>query len=113
MSLQRLLLDYDSELFESNVQETSRQSLKELGKEEIAQRHQEILNGYWRFGRPATDQELSNFLGHADPNYVRPRRFELENELGLVIECNPRECSITHRMAKTFWPIGKGLELIR
>ena len=102
-------LDFE---LESNVTETSKLAFRELDKETIAQRYQEYLKGLWELDQPSTDQEVSKHLGHADPNYVRPRRFELENFHRLIFECNSRECSITHRMAKTFWFTAKGLEMI-
>ena len=97
---------------ESNVQETSKLAFKELDKETIAERYQEYLRGLWELDQPSTDQEVSKHLGHADPNYVRPRRFELENFHRLIFECKTRQCSVTKRMAKTFWFTAKGLEMI-
>lgn len=46
----------------------------------------------------ATDRELTDALGYADPNRVRPRRKEL-CDMGLVGEAGKRECSITGKMA--------------
>jgi hypothetical protein len=109
--MQRTLFDSDD--YQSNIQETSRQSLKELGQETISERYKEYLNSLWELDQPSTDQEVSKHLGHADPNYFRPRRFELENKYGFIMECKARCCNITGKMAKTFWFTNKGLEMIR
>jgi hypothetical protein len=109
LGMQKDLFDYDSG---SNVTETSRQALKELPKETIAHRYQEYLDALWDMQQPSTDVEVSNHADHPDPNYFRPRRFELENVHFLIMECNTRQCSVTGRQAKTFWFTDKGLELV-
>jgi hypothetical protein len=116
--MQRTLFDevVDEILFDkesgSNVTETSKQALKELTKETISQRYQEYMNALWDMGHPSTDVEVSSHSGHPDPNYFRPRRFELENFHRLIFECKTRQCSVTKRMAKTFWFTDKGLEMV-
>lgn len=50
----------------------------------------------------STDAELTHFLGKEDPNFVRPRRYELEHELGLIIRSGKKVCSITGRTALTW-----------
>jgi hypothetical protein len=100
------------ELFDYGVANTSKQSLSEMPKETIAHRYQEYLNTLWDMGHPATDVEVSQYSGHPDPNYFRPRRFELENQHGLIQECKTRQCSVTKRMAKTFWFTDEGLKLV-
>jgi hypothetical protein len=107
--MQKGIFDYDNQ---SNVTETSKQALKELTKETISQRYQEYMDTLWDMGHPSTDVEVSSYSGHPDPNYFRPRRFELENFHRLIFECKTRQCSITHHMAKTFWFTDKGLELV-
>lgn len=110
--MQRVLFDYDSN---SNVTETSKQALRELPKETIAHRYhryQEYLDALWDMQQPSTDVEVSQHAGHPDPNYFRPRRFELENHHFLIMECKTRQCSVTGKQAKTFWFTDKGLELV-
>jgi hypothetical protein len=107
--MQRTLEDIDTCY---DVQETSKQALRELTKETISQRYQEYMDALWDIQQPSTDVEVSSHSGHPDPNYFRPRRFELENHHFLIMECNTRQCSVTHRMAKTFWFTDKGLELV-
>lgn len=43
-----------------------------------------------------TDLEISRYLGYNDPNKIRPRRNELL-KLGMITECEKRQCSISHR----------------
>jgi hypothetical protein len=109
--MQRTLFDSDDNC-QSNVTETSKQSLRELPKETIAHRYQEYLNALWDMQQPSTDFEVCQYMGHADPNYFRPRRFELENFHRLIFECKTRQCSVTKHMAKTFWFTDKGLEMV-
>jgi hypothetical protein len=108
--MQRVLFDYEEP--HSNVTETSRQALKELTKETISLRYQEYLNALWDMQQPSTDFEVCQYMGHSDPNYFRPRRWELENRLGLISECNARPDKYTGKTAKTFWFTDKGLELV-
>lgn len=49
--------------------------------------------------RDATDYELSKMLGQDDPNFVRPRRYELVNKYKLVGYSQTRQCSITGKTA--------------
>ena len=107
--MQRTVFDYSNE---SNVQETSKQALQELTKETIANRYKEYLDALWDMQRPSTDVEVSHHAGHPDPNYFRPRRFELENVHNLIMEIKARQCSITGHMAKTFWFTSEGLMFV-
>lgn len=54
----------------------------------------------------STDAEITRFLGKEDPNFVRPRRYELEHELGLVERSGKKVCTITGRTALT-WRVKK------
>lgn len=79
-----------------HMQETSLKSydeLKNLGKrhEEIYEAIKTIANRY----NDATDQEVKQFLGKTEPNYVRPRRFELVNDMRLIGFSRKRKCSVT------------------
>ena len=45
-----------------------------------------------------TDREIAELLGKADPNFVRPRRFELV-QLGYVKMHGKKRCSVTGKLA--------------
>jgi len=94
-----------------NIAETSRQCYVELMSEGIANRYQEYLDALWDRGVPSTDSEVAFSVGKLDPNYFRPRRFELEQK-GIVSRCSARRCSVSGRMALTFWFTEKGLNLV-
>jgi hypothetical protein len=68
------------------VEETSLEAFEQI-KEKIGERQQQILQALKYFnakGEDATDYELAVYLGQQDPNYVRPRRYELVNKFKLV-----------------------------
>ena len=69
---------------------------------ELSTRYQEYLNALRDIGHPSTDLEVSRFSGHNDPNYFRPRRNELV-KMGLIVECEKRECSVSHKTSLTWW----------
>lgn len=91
-----------------NVKETSLEAYQEI-QQSIGIRQQEVLGALIRlcanFG-DATDYELATCLNKTDPNYVRPRRWELVNELKLVGFSSKRPCRITGRMALAWKPVG-------
>jgi len=83
------------------IQETSLEAYEQI-KEKIGERHQSILNALRilnKNGRDATDYELAVYLGQADPNYVRPRRYELVNKFKLVGFSQKRICAVTGKVA--------------
>lgn len=109
--MQKVLFEPDD--IKDGVAPTSKQCYKELVDEGVlAGRYREYLDALWSKQMPCTDQEITFALGKSDPNYVRPRRFELENEYGLIMECPPRCCGVSGRMAKTFWFTSTGLGLV-
>ena len=65
-----------------NIQQTSIEAFEDI-KPKISQRHTEILKALEFLGL-ATDYEIAKYLGKEDPNYVRPKRWELVNKLKLV-----------------------------
>lgn len=75
------------------IQPTSTQSMKEEKHKGVGLRQAIILNVIRTYG-PATDKEIALRLNVPDPNYVRPRRFELV-EAGLVEAYGKRKCSVT------------------
>lgn len=83
------------------MQETSLEAYEEI-KSKISERHREILNALKEIqekGEDATDYEIAIYLGKSDPNYVRPRRYELVNKLKLVGFSQKRRCKITGKKA--------------
>ena len=69
---------------------------------QLSERYVEYLDALREIGHPATDQEVSRFAGHGDPNYFRPRRNELVKQ-GLLVECEARKCSVSGKTALTWW----------
>lgn len=78
------------------IQQTSKEAFKDI-QPKVKTRHTEILNALESLGE-ATDSEIAFFLGKEDPNYVRPRRWELVNELKLVCYSRKRTCRISRKM---------------
>jgi predicted transcriptional regulator len=74
------------------IQETSRLSYEEEKAKGLSERHRAVLEALQNGEK--TDQEIKQFLGVSDPNFVRPRRFELAKE-GLVEAGIKRRCSVT------------------
>jgi hypothetical protein len=68
------------------ISETSLESYEQI-KPHLGRREEEVLGAlrdFNREGKDATDYELAVYLGQSDPNYVRPRRYELVNKFKLV-----------------------------
>ena len=86
------------------VQETSRQAYRDIVSHphELNGRYHEYVDALRGVGHPATDQEVSRFAGHSDPNYFRPRRNELV-KMGFVVEAGKRVCSVSGKTALTWW----------
>jgi len=84
------------------IRQTSLWSYQEI-KPKISERQQQILDVLVENGEQTglTDQEITGKLGKSDPNYVRPRRFELY-KLGIVIDYCKRVCKITGKIS-TEW----------
>lgn len=83
------------------MEETSLEAYEEI-KPKLSERHQQVydaLEDFQREGKNATDFELTKHLEKEDPNYVRPRRYELVNKYKLVGFSEKRICSITGKMA--------------
>ncbi len=83
------------------VRETSMicyKELVELGK--INERCQQVYS-YISKHPSETDTEIARGLGFDDPNKVRPRRKDLY-DMGLVVECELRKCSVTNKLCHTW-----------
>jgi hypothetical protein len=98
--------------FESNVQETSKQALKELkdsGK--LNTFEQEYMDHLWDIGEPSSDTEVNFHAGYYPDDKFGPRRRALEQK-GFLSRCNKRTCKVTGKFVLTFWPTDKGLEMV-
>jgi hypothetical protein len=83
------------------MEQTSLQAFEEI-KIKLGGRQQQVLQALKHFnnkGEDATDYELAVYLGQSDPNYVRPRRYELVNKFKLVGFSQKRVCSVSGKMA--------------
>ena len=76
------------------IRSTSLESYSDI-KPELGDRQKIVLEVIKILGCP-TDLEIAKYLGYKDPNKIRPRRNELLKS-GHIIECEKRECSISHR----------------
>jgi len=63
--------------------------------------------------KDCTDSELMNHLMKQDPNYVRPRRFELVNKFKLVTFSRKRVCKITGETCMAWKILKGGIDAIR
>lgn len=86
------------------VQDTSREAYRGIVSHplELSGRHREYLDALRAMKHASTDQEVSRFAGHSDPNYFRPRRNELV-KMGLVVESGKRVCSVSGKTALVWW----------
>jgi len=84
-----------------SVRQTSLLSYHNM-RECLGDRQLEYCEALAELGHPATDLEVSRFFGVGDPNYFRPRRFELMR-LGVVVEVGKRVCGVSGRLACVWW----------
>lgn len=61
------------------IQQSSRVSYQQEKSAGLGERHALIIRAL-TIGGPMTDQEIRAYLNVSDPNFVRPRRFELSDE---------------------------------
>jgi len=85
--------------FNHRIQQTSLLSyFEELP--DLGRRQREVLRAILilnqKYGINPTDREIAKFLQYADPNKVRPRRYELV-EAGLIIEAGNKTCTVTRK----------------
>lgn len=95
----------------SPVRETSAEAHRDMASSgKMCDRQREVMNALAIINSSvaldATDSEIARALGHSDPNYVRPRRFELV-EKGLVVASRKRRCLVTGRTCIA-WSVGRG-----
>jgi hypothetical protein len=77
------------------VRETSRESYRNMPH--LSEDQQSILVAFNAYP-DSTDMEIADRLGYADPNRVRPRRYELV-ELGFIINTGKRVCKVSKKKA--------------
>jgi len=70
-----------------------------------------IIELYEKGGTP-TDREIAQHLRVSDPNFVRPRRFELM-KLGVIVESEKRICLVSNKKALTWKPLSFGDDVLR
>ena|SRR3990167_3568381 len=94
------------------IRETSTKSYNEERQKGLTDRHDEILNILRTFGS-MTDFEIAAALGKTDPNYVRPRRFELCSpaydflvEQDFTYKNGKKKCAITGKTSMV-WRISE------
>ena len=88
------------------IQDTSRQSYDEEKRKGLSERQTEVFEIIKSLGgQGITDREIAAQLGVSDPNYVRPRRFELV-EAGAVVPGMKRKCNVTGKTSIT-WRVAK------
>lgn len=88
-------------IIEYSDDETKKQSFKE-GDHNLGKRQRIIFSALEHLQEEqgdATDFEIARFLKRADPNYVRPRRYELVNKHKLVGFSQKRPCDVTGKVA--------------
>lgn len=111
--MQKDLFDYMGESKNRIIRDTSRDAYHDLVSHpyEINGRRLEVLKALNDIGTPSTDQEIKKHLQKSEPNYVRPRRFELV-ELG-YIECFiKRDCKVTGKKVYTWKITPRGFEFL-
>lgn len=89
------------------TQETSLKAFEEI-KDKLGERQKIILQALKELTLDygdATDYEIAYHLFKQDPNYVRPRRYELVNKFKLVGFSQKRTCRITGKTALAWKPI--------
>jgi len=67
----------------------------------LGPRQLEVLKAIRDFNRAGiypTDREITRKLGYADPNRVRPRRYELMI-MGFIVEAGKKVCPISGKLA--------------
>lgn len=87
-----------------NTQDTSRKSYAEEKVKGLGLRQRLVYEAFKKMGR-STDREIADYLGEKDPNFVRPRRFELVSA-GLVERVSKKRCRITKKLSIA-WGIKK------
>lgn len=83
------------------VEETSLDAFREFDHTQKGLCRQQMVSNAIEAIEPATDQEITAYLGYTDPNKTRPRRVELV-KAGEVMWVGTRPCKVTGRSAKVW-----------
>jgi len=89
--------------FNHKIQQTSILAFEEE-LPNLGDRQREVLTAILLLNRQGihpTDREIARFLQYADPNKIRPRRYELE-EAELIMEAEHKTCTVTGKTAKSW-----------
>lgn len=76
-------------------------------QDKLSDRHKKVLDALkdlCKTQEDATDQEIKVALGAGDPNYVRPRRYELVNIYKAISFSTKRHCKVTGKVALAWKP---------
>jgi len=86
-----------------NMRETSLQNFRNPEfQKKLGTRQLEVYKAISRLcdiQKDCTDYEVAKFLNKQDPNYVRPRRYELVNKYKMVGYKRKRKCNVTGKIA--------------
>jgi hypothetical protein len=82
-----------------NIQQTSIESYHNI--KHLGDKQSDVLITIAAYPN-LTDSEIAVRLGKKDPNVVRPRRYELVHDYGLVVSSGKRVCTVTGKTALTW-----------
>lgn len=92
------------------IRDTSLESFDDI-QDKISKRQMEYMELLYEIGYPSSDYEVTVQGGYDDPNYFRPRRYELM-KYGFIIENGKRPCKITNKTVCVWWFTNDGLKLL-
>lgn len=107
--------------YKGGVRNTSLEAYIELisDPDSLNERYQDILVAFHERGKPSTDREIARHLVKGDPNFVRPRRFELADKSQkyfykpLLEYVSKRECEVSGKTAIVWGLTDVGRKLVQ
>lgn len=87
------------------IRQTSLEAYEDIMKK-LGQRQKLVYDAIVKLSKNGpypTDREIAQELKAQDPNFVRPRRYELM-KMGYIVEQEKRKCHITGKKALTWKP---------
>jgi hypothetical protein len=88
------------------IQETSRMSYADENIKGLSERQNKVFFVVLQLGgQGITDREIARQIGAEDPNFVRPRRFELV-KAGILEPGMKRKCNVTGKTSIT-WKVAR------
>jgi len=93
------------------VRDTSMLSFIDI-QDKLSDRHTEYINSLVDIGKPSSDSEVTSNFGKQDPNYFRPRRYELM-KYNIIKEYGKDKCSVTGKRVYKWYFTKRGLEIAR